>query len=54
MTERIKYRCNNCGHRFEAETLTVEEKRRANEDNRDTYPIACPECLRANVRRGWD
>ena len=36
MPERIRFRCNNCGHRFEAEVLDEDERRQARRENRPT------------------
>jgi len=54
MSDEIRFRCNNCGNRFQAEVLSEEEKRKARREERPTSPIRCPECHRADVRRGWD
>lgn len=54
MPVQTHYRCNNCGHCFEIEVLTPEEKRDAERRNQPVYPISCPECHRRDVRKGWD
>lgn len=54
MTERVRYRCRNCGHRFEAEVLDERERREARSREIPTSPIQCPECHRTDVRRGWE
>ena len=54
MPEIIRYRCLNCGHRFEEETLTREEDRELRRDGKRTYPIHCPRCNRTDCRRGWE
>lgn len=45
-------RCNNCGHRFEEEILSRDEKQE--KENQPSYPIQCPKCNRTDVRTGWD
>jgi hypothetical protein len=42
MSETRRFQCLNCGHRFEAEVLSQDEKREANRGRRPTYPVACP------------
>ena len=54
MTEKVRFRCNNCGCRFEEEILDEEEKREARREDQPTYAVQCPECKRTDVRRGWD
>jgi len=53
MTEKVRFRCKNCGHRFEAEILTESEKQEARNRNQPTSPIHCPECNRTDVVQGW-
>ena len=54
MTEVVRFRCNNCGERFEAEAMTDEEKAEARDKSRPTSAIRCPRCGRTDIRRGWD
>jgi hypothetical protein len=54
MPDTIRFRCNNCGHRFETEILTDEEMRRAAREQRPTYAVSCPDCRRTEIRRGWE
>jgi len=54
MSERRRFRCLNCGHRFEADVLTADEKREARRRGRPTQPIACPECNHTDIRGGWE
>ena len=54
MSVPTAYRCINCGHRFTVEVLTPEERRDADRERRPVYAIACPECHRQNVRKGWE
>lgn len=54
MTERINFRCNNCGRRFKAEVLDENERREARREYRPNNALHCPECHRTDIRRGWD
>ena len=56
MPETVRYRCRNCGERFEKEVLTEDEKRAAIREGRPLSNIRCPnpDCDREDVRRGWD
>ncbi len=54
MPELARFRCINCGHRFEVEVLDDDERREARRENRPTSAVHCPECYRTDVRRGWD
>lgn len=54
MTDAVRFRCNNCGHRFEAEVLTEEEKREARRDDQPVSAVRCPVCRRTDIRRGWE
>ncbi len=54
MTERIQFRCNNCGHRFEVEVVDEYERREARREKRPTSAVHCPECYRTDIRRGWE
>lgn len=54
MADTIRFRCKNCGNRFEAKVLDEYEKREAQRQRRPTYAIQCPQCNRTDVRRGWD
>jgi len=54
MTERVRLRCGNCGHRFEQDVLTADEREEAKREDRPISPIACPMCRRTETRRGWD
>lgn len=54
MPERARFRCNNCGHRFETAVLSKNEQREARRDNRPTKAVHCPECRRTDIRMGWD
>lgn len=54
MTEVIRFRCLNCGRRFDAEVLDERERETARRERRPTSPLQCPECRRTDLRRGWD
>jgi DNA-directed RNA polymerase subunit RPC12/RpoP len=51
MTEIVKFKCNDCGHRFEQQILTEREKREAQRDRRPTMAIQCPMCGSQRVQR---
>jgi rubredoxin len=53
MAEKQRFQCNNCGHRFEVEVLSEDEKREAKRERRPVSTVACPECHRTDLRRGW-
>ena len=42
MSEQRRYRCENCGKRFQIEVLTPEEVRRARKEGRPTSAISPP------------
>lgn len=54
MPERKRYRCLNCGNRFEEEVLSPEERRIAEREHRPLSSISCPDCHRQDLRAGWD
>lgn len=54
MGEMRRYRCNNCGNRFQVEILSVEERRDAEREGRPLSAVHCPECHRTDVRPGWE
>jgi DNA-directed RNA polymerase subunit RPC12/RpoP len=54
MSETKRYRCNNCGHRFEVQVLSADERRQAEREHRSLSGIHCPECRRSDVRPGWE
>lgn len=49
-----RFRCLNCGHRFECDVLTKEEISQRQNNNLRSYPIHCPECGRTDIRDGWE
>jgi transposase-like protein len=54
MTQKQRYRCLNCGEKFEIEVLTDSERRDAKKRNIPVYAIACPKCRRTDVSKGWN
>ena len=54
MTERVGFRCNNCGHRFETEVLDGDACGEARRENRPTNAVHSPECYHTDIQRGWD
>lgn len=54
MTDTVRFRCLNCGHRFAAEVLDEDEKREARLFRRPMSAVHCPECNRTDIRRGWE
>ena len=42
MTEFVRFRCNNCGHRFETEVLSEGERREARERNQPPFTSPLP------------
>lgn len=51
MPEVVRYKCQQCGERFEAQVLTDRERREARERQRQVYAIQCPRCGSREVRR---
>lgn len=54
MSVTMRYRCLNCGNRFETIVLTVGEVEEAKLQERPLSSVHCPDCRRRDVRRGWD
>lgn len=54
MGEQRRYRCLNCGHRFEVLVLTNDEREEAQRERRPLSAITCPECHRSDYRPGWE
>ena len=54
MTRKVRYRCRNCGYRFEAEILDDREREEAERTNQQVYAVQCPKCYRSDVREGWE
>jgi DNA-directed RNA polymerase subunit RPC12/RpoP len=48
-----RYRCRNCGHRFEIEILSEQEVRELHRRRQPTSQVHCPECRRTDVYKGW-
>jgi rubredoxin len=53
MTELKRFQCLNCGHRFEVQVLTPNERQEAKREDRPVSAVACPECRRTDIRGGW-
>lgn len=53
MSELKRFKCLNCGHRFEVEVLTSDEKREAKREDQPVSRVACPGCRRTDIRPGW-
>jgi len=54
MSETKRFRCLNCGKRFETEVLSAREVEEARRERRLTSAIHCPVCNRTNIRDGWE
>ena len=54
MARVVRFRCRNCGNRFESEILDENDKREVRRKNLRTSPVRCPSCNRTDVREGWD
>ena len=51
MTERVVYRCKQCGHRFETQVLSERENREAQKESRPVFAVLCPRCESQNIVR---
>lgn len=51
MTERARFHCLNCGHEFDNEVLTEDEKLEYRRGLRRGGPVHCPRCNRTDVCR---
>lgn len=51
MSELIRFRCNQCGHRFESVVLSNGELREAQKLLRPTTKVRCSKCGGVNIRR---
>ena len=54
MTDVVRFRCNNCGYRFEAEVLSERERLEMRQRNQPMSPVYCPQCKRTDIHRGWE
>lgn len=54
MTVLIRYRCKNCGKRFETHILEPHEKEDYRRKGIPTGPVHCPRCNRTDLRKGWE
>ena len=50
----MRYRCLNCGERFETSILTADEVRDAKRMDQPLGQVHCPRCNRLEIRKGWD
>ena len=53
MSMQIRYRCRNCGERFETTVLTTEEVREAERRGERLGNVHCPKCHRTDLAKGW-
>ncbi len=54
MPIKMRYRCLNCGKRFEIDVVTPDEREEARREEQPLYDIQCPACHRSSYREGWD
>jgi len=47
--ERRVYKCKDCGHEFEVEVLSMEEREEMIRKNNPFYPIVCEKCKSKNI-----
>lgn len=52
MPQLRKFRCRNCGERFQVEVLNPAEQRRSQNEGRPASAVACPKCGRTDIRPG--
>lgn len=50
----VRFRCLNCGHRFEEQVLDEDERREAKRKDEPVSRVQCPECRRTDISRGWN
>ena len=48
MTEKVRYRCRNCGESFVKEVF---ERGEAEARNLPSYPVHCPDCGSGQIER---
>jgi hypothetical protein len=53
MTEVKRCQCLSCGHRFEIDVLTDDERKEAKRKDEHVHPVACPKYQRTDVSGGW-
>lgn len=53
MPMAARYRCRNCGERFEASVLTAEEVHEAERRRERLGAVHCPKCNRTDIEKGW-
>ena len=49
-----RFRCNNCGYRFENKWYPLEERPQAEREGVRFSRLHCPECNRTDIRDGWE
>ncbi|HAW49308.1 MAG TPA: zinc ribbon domain-containing protein [Roseovarius sp.] len=54
MPKPVRFRCNNCGHRFETHVLDEDEQRETRRKDHPITTVHCPECHRTDIRHGWE
>ena len=54
MPEKKKFRCNNCGFRFEEEVFTPDEIKELRRSGKRGGTLHCPDCKRTDYRDGWE
>jgi transposase-like protein len=51
MAKQARFRCKDCGERFEEVVLDDKDQREAIRERRPTRPIHCPRCRSHNLER---
>lgn len=54
MPMSTRYRCLNCGHRFETTILAPDEVKEARRKDEPLGQVHCARCHRLDIRKGWD
>jgi transposase-like protein len=49
-----RYRCKNCGYRFENDWYPPDERPQAQRQGIRFGKLHCPECNRTDIREGWE
>ena len=49
MTDIVRFRCKNCGHRFETDVLDRDDEIEARRNNQPTSPVHYPKCNRTDA-----
>ena len=53
MPRRKRYRCRNCGEKFEIDVLTADESRDRQRNNVPVSAVSCPKCRHQDLQEGW-